>query len=144
MTTAHVSDYYRHEPTGIFCGDISQHLPGNLAQALQYVWRAGKKPGESQVSDYKKAAWFLRREADRMESTGYLPQYGDVLLLWDVAAGERAAPGPSSPLCQISHLILALYGYEAGADDLRDLSAELASKADHSDPVRDARDGVSP
>jgi hypothetical protein len=30
-------------------------------QAFQYIWRAGKKPGESKKKELSKAAWFLQR-----------------------------------------------------------------------------------
>jgi hypothetical protein len=49
------------------CIEISEHLPANLAQAFQYIWRAGLK-GDA-VEDYRKAAWYMNREARRLWNT---------------------------------------------------------------------------
>lgn len=39
----------------------------SLGSAVKYILRAGRKPGEDAVEDLKKAAWYLRREAARLE-----------------------------------------------------------------------------
>lgn len=49
----------------IECIVVSETLPANLAQALQYVWRCEFK-GEK-IKDIKKAIWFLQRELKRIE-----------------------------------------------------------------------------
>lgn len=55
---------------GVYPIDITEHLPHCLAAAVEYLWRAGKKPGQDAAKDYNKAAWYLRREAGRMRG-GY-------------------------------------------------------------------------
>lgn len=47
-------DYYKH-PSGIECKDISKYLSAALAQAFQYVWRAGNKPNNDMIVDLNKA-----------------------------------------------------------------------------------------
>lgn len=39
----------------------------SLGSAVKYILRAGRKPGERAAEDLKKAAWYLRREAARLE-----------------------------------------------------------------------------
>jgi hypothetical protein len=46
--------YYKH-PSGITAADISKYLSGGLAQAFQYVWRAGNKPDNDLIQDLNKA-----------------------------------------------------------------------------------------
>lgn len=44
----------------ISCADINRHLPGSLAAAFKYVWRAGKKGSAKDAAiDLKKALWYL-------------------------------------------------------------------------------------
>lgn len=65
-STINQPDYYNWHPTGISCIDISEHFPGNVAQAMQYIYRAGRKPGEPAKKDYSKAVWCLLREIERL------------------------------------------------------------------------------
>lgn len=58
---AHNRNYYLHEPSGIWCADITDHLNFNLGNAVKYVFRAGKK--DEEVECLRKAAWYLRRQA---------------------------------------------------------------------------------
>lgn len=39
----------------------------SLGSAVKYICRHGKKAGEHAVEDLRKAAWYLNREADRLE-----------------------------------------------------------------------------
>lgn len=39
-----------------------------IGQVLKYVCRAGKKANESTVKDYRKAIYYLTREADKLEA----------------------------------------------------------------------------
>lgn len=55
--------HYAH-PSGVEAIDICEHLTFNLGNALKYLWRAGKKGPAAE--DYRKAAWYPRREADRL------------------------------------------------------------------------------
>lgn len=38
-----------------------------LGNALKYIARAGRKPGESEVDDLKKAAWYLNRKVAQLK-----------------------------------------------------------------------------
>lgn len=42
--------------------DVTEHLPHCLACAIEYLWRAGRKPGQDAATDYTKAAWHLARQ----------------------------------------------------------------------------------
>lgn len=62
-----------NRPSHYNCIEISEHLCANLAQALQYVWRAPYKG--RMAEDLAKARWLIVREcARRMSMSGtYLP-----------------------------------------------------------------------
>lgn len=38
-----------------------------LGTAVKYIWRAGKKNGESTVKDLKKAIWYIERRIEQIE-----------------------------------------------------------------------------
>ena len=59
-------DYYGWHPVAE-CIEVSQHFNGNLAQAIQYIWRCGRKPDVSAVKDLEKSINFLRFEIDRIK-----------------------------------------------------------------------------
>jgi|688.fasta_scaffold228018_3 hypothetical protein len=59
--------HYQH-PSGVEAIDICEHLGFNLGNAYKYLARAGKK-GDA-ATDLRKAAWYLRREADRFDKAG--------------------------------------------------------------------------
>lgn len=63
---AHNRNYYFHEPSGIWCAEITDHLSFNLGNAVKYVFRAGKK--DEEVECLRKAAWYLRRQASVVAS----------------------------------------------------------------------------
>lgn len=73
--------HYRSHPSGIECIEISRHLPSDLGQALQYVWRWDTKNG---VEDLRKARWFLRDQIDYFGEFAELS--GSVVLLLSSAA----------------------------------------------------------
>ena len=50
--------------------DLTENLPGNLANVVKYACRAGKKPGVDAVEDLKKSAWYLNREINRLTAGG--------------------------------------------------------------------------
>lgn len=51
--------HYRSHPSGIECIEITELLPGNLAAAFKYVWRAGLKWDDKE--DLNKSIWYLDR-----------------------------------------------------------------------------------
>ena len=59
--------HYQHS-SGVEAIDICEHLGFNLGNAYKYLARAGKK-GDA-ATDLRKAAWYLRREADRLDNAG--------------------------------------------------------------------------
>ena len=59
-------DYYKWHPSGVECIAISEAFSANLGQAIQYIWRHGRKEGQPAVKDLEKAAWFIRREIERL------------------------------------------------------------------------------
>lgn len=53
-------------PNGIEAKDVSGWFPANLGIAINYIWRAGKKQGNSIESDLEKAIAHLQFEIDRI------------------------------------------------------------------------------
>lgn len=51
----------------IFAWQLHTNFP--LANAIKYIARAGKKPGETALSDLKKARWYLNWEIERHETS---------------------------------------------------------------------------
>lgn len=41
----------------------------HLGNAVKYISRAGKKPGNAELDDLKKARWYLDREIARLEKS---------------------------------------------------------------------------
>lgn len=41
----------------------------HLGDTLKYINRAGKKPGNSELQDLKKAAWYLNRKIKQLKKT---------------------------------------------------------------------------
>lgn len=60
--------HYNQHPSGVEAIEISRHLPGNLAQAFQYVFRAPYKG--DQIRDLRKATYFLRDQAKHLGPAG--------------------------------------------------------------------------
>lgn len=57
--------YYAWHPVAE-CRQITEHFPANLAQALAYIWRTGRKGGpEGEIADLKKAQAFLGFQLDK-------------------------------------------------------------------------------
>lgn len=64
MTDPVNPDHYKSHPSGVECITVSEWFSGNLAQAIQYIWRHETKNG---IEDLRKAKWFLDREIARLE-----------------------------------------------------------------------------
>jgi Protein of unknwon function (DUF3310) len=58
--------HYNAHPSGIECIQITEHMNFNLGNAVKYIWRAGLK-SDSAVTDLEKAAWYVRREIERLK-----------------------------------------------------------------------------
>jgi len=59
--------HYKSHPSGIERIRITEHFNFNRGNAIKYIWRAGEK--NSEIQDLKKAAWYINREIERMETT---------------------------------------------------------------------------
>ena len=60
-------EHYCWFPGGVEVIDITEHLTFNRGNAVKYLCRAGKKMGASEISDLKKALWYVQREITRLE-----------------------------------------------------------------------------
>lgn len=59
--------HYTHLPNGIECWDVTEHFTANIAQAMKYQWRSGRKNGTPATKDLRKAIQFIQREIDLLE-----------------------------------------------------------------------------
>jgi len=55
-------------PNGIECKEVSKYFSSFKGQAIQYIWRAGKKEGQSEEQDLKKAIECLNIELTKLKS----------------------------------------------------------------------------
>ena len=55
-------DHYNQLPNGIECWDVTEHFPANVGMGIKHLWRAGKKPGQNDIKDYKKAIQYFERQ----------------------------------------------------------------------------------
>lgn len=58
--------HYTSHPSGVECIDVTEHMNFNLGNCMKYIWRAGLKG--NYIQDLKKAAWYLLREINRLET----------------------------------------------------------------------------
>lgn len=59
--------WYNQSPSGVEAIEIIEHLPGNLANAVKYIWRCGLKQSEKPLRDLRSAKWYTEREEKRVE-----------------------------------------------------------------------------
>ena len=59
--------HYRSHPSGVECIEIAEHMGFCVGNAIKYLWRAGLKDGTDQLTDLRKAAWYIQREIERLE-----------------------------------------------------------------------------
>lgn len=48
--------------------DITEHLNFNRGNAVKYIVRAGKKNPDNEIEDLQKAAWYINRELQRLNT----------------------------------------------------------------------------
>ncbi len=58
--------HYTTHPSGVECIQIVEHMNFCRGNAVKYIWRAGEKT-DDEIQDLEKAAWYLRREIDRLK-----------------------------------------------------------------------------
>jgi hypothetical protein len=61
INPAHYRNGFPRKP--VECIEVAEHLPFCLGNAIKYIWRAGKKPGEDWRDDLDKARWYLERQS---------------------------------------------------------------------------------
>lgn len=103
--------HYRraHEhPSGVECIEMVRHMPFCLGNAVKYLYRAGHKG--SAAEDYRKAAWYLRKQAEDIRQLASIPEHTlEPLRRWaNATAGE---PIVLVSLCLVAgtrtHLLMA-------------------------------------
>jgi hypothetical protein len=57
--------HYTSHPSGIEAIVVCEHYGFNIGNAIKYLWRGGLK-SPSAVEDYRKAAWYINREIERL------------------------------------------------------------------------------
>jgi hypothetical protein len=62
--------HYNIHPSGVECIQIVRHMSFNLGNAIKYIWRAGLKPGQTDIQDLEKAAWYIADEIERRKNLG--------------------------------------------------------------------------
>lgn len=60
--------WYSWHPEAPQCYKITQEFPYNIGNAMTYLWRAGKKPGNHTIQDYQKAIDHISFEIERIQS----------------------------------------------------------------------------
>jgi len=60
--------HYGQHPSGIECIEIVRWFNFNLGNVIKYIWRVGLKPGEDDITELKKALFYLEDEIRKLES----------------------------------------------------------------------------
>jgi len=63
-----------------------------LGNAVKYISRNGRKPGEDRIEGLKKAIWYLEREIEALKPSQYSVAYEDVLEDFAACAAEGNEP----------------------------------------------------
>jgi hypothetical protein len=125
---AHNRNYYLHEPSGIWCADITGHLSFNLGNAVKCVFRAGKK--DEEVDCLRKAAWYLRRQASVKRNMHHVEAVSEL------CRRVRDSDEDNFPMSRI--LSLVIHGYVSGTILMSSDSIEA-----YADGIEDTVKGVS-
>lgn len=54
-------------PNGLEAYDVTQHFDFTTGNCIKYLWRAGRKDGESSLDDLRKVRWYLNQLIEREE-----------------------------------------------------------------------------
>jgi len=60
-------DHYKAHPSGIEAIQVTEHMNFCKGNAMKYLWRAGLKDSASEITDLKKAIWYIEREILRLQ-----------------------------------------------------------------------------
>jgi len=77
-------------PDGLEVIDLIEDLPFNVASALKYLFRAGKKPGASSQTDLEKALYYVEREVIRLRRQGAILRVRAIS--WGTSQGGLCLP----------------------------------------------------
>ena len=70
MTDQINPSHYRGFSNGAEVIDITERLNFNRGNAIKYIARAGRKPGQASITDLEKARWYIDREIHRIITDG--------------------------------------------------------------------------
>ena len=54
-------------PSGLEAYDVTQYFDFTTGNCIKYLWRAGRKDGESSLDDLRKVRWYLNQLIEREE-----------------------------------------------------------------------------
>ena len=66
INPSHYNDNRAHKPIDVM---EDWHLNYRMGNALKYISRHGRKPGEDLVENLQKAIWYLEREVKYLQSS---------------------------------------------------------------------------
>ncbi len=115
MSEIHHPKHYNDHPSGVEAILICEHLPFNLGSAIKYLFRVGKKTGEEN-KDPKKAAWYLRREAERLREEVRKHDYDNIIYNFDLLNPGLVADviAHEPPGTCLSHILHRVYNMRMG------------------------------
>ena len=61
--------HYQFSRPAYEMADITISLPHSIGSAMEYLYRAGRKPGNDAIQDLQKAIWWIQREIAELEQT---------------------------------------------------------------------------
>ena len=59
-------DHYKL-PNGLEAYDVTKHFDFAVGSCLKYLWRAGRKGGETKLDDLRKVRWYLDKLIEQEE-----------------------------------------------------------------------------
>lgn len=59
--------HYNNHPSGVECIDVVECMNFNRGNAVKYIWRAGDKSPDTEITDLEKARWYIDREITRLQ-----------------------------------------------------------------------------
>ena len=89
INPSHYRGDRKHEPISVI---EDWNLNYRLGNAVKYISRNGRKPGEDRIEGLKKAIWYLEREIEALKPSQYSVAYEDVLEDFAACAAEGNEP----------------------------------------------------
>jgi len=66
MDNVNNPSHYNSHLSGIECIEVTEHMNFCIGNAIKYLWRSGLKEGNSNITNLKKAIWYIEREIKRL------------------------------------------------------------------------------